>query len=454
MVSFRNAEGEAVRGTIINLQRKSLVMEVYNPYSIVQVSEVLSGLTVRFSTKIAYLGKAVVISLVNTGLTAIVSVTLIDEWRELNDVVVVPGAVGAEALAFVQDWTKRFQIRRDYQILVNEMRAYLSDVSRWIEQVDLSESLPKMDGRLRTDVFNELVVPLMQKMEFYLDALNSEAYLIDDEFASAHRSFAQAALHPLLLRAPFVFRTYTKPLGYAGDYQMVNQILDDPRQGPSTYFQMVNAACLQNILAVAHRNRIDILVDFLKRMADAAQIAGKTLRIMNVGCGPAIEIQRFLQSYPHPEVLSFELVDFSEETLAWTREKLSSIVAQIGKPVVINYVHDSVHKLLKRRIDPASESAREFDAVYCAGLFDYLSDKVCSRLTAHFAARTCHGGKILVTNVHSNNSTKFFMEHLLEWYLIYRDEASFYPLLPAQSTARKIYVDATGMNIFAEAIIT
>ncbi|MDO9446606.1 MAG: class I SAM-dependent methyltransferase [Candidatus Nitrotoga sp.] len=454
LVSFRNAEGEAVRGTIINLQRKSLVMEVYNPYSIVQVSEVLSGLTVRFSTKIAYLGKAVVISLVNTGLTAIVSVTLIDEWRELNDVVVVPGAVGAEALAFVQDWTKRFQIRRDYQILVNEMRAYLSDVSRWIEQVDLSESLPKMDGRLRTDVFNELVVPLMQKMEFYLDALNSEAYLIDDEFASAHRSFAQAALHPLLLRAPFVFRTYTKPLGYAGDYQMVNQILDDPRQGPSTYFQMVNAACLQNILAVAHRNRIDILVDFLKRMADAAQIAGKTLRIMNVGCGPAIEIQRFLQSYPHPEVLSFELVDFSEETLAWTREKLSSIVAQIGKPVVINYVHDSVHKLLKRRIDPASESAREFDAVYCAGLFDYLSDKVCSRLTAHFAARTCHGGKILVTNVHSNNSTKFFMEHLLEWYLIYRDEASFYPLLPAQSTARKIYVDATGMNIFAEAIIT
>ncbi|MFZ1765905.1 MAG: hypothetical protein WAT68_04490, partial [Candidatus Nitrotoga sp.] len=310
LVSFRNAEGEAVRGTIINLQRKSLVMEVYNPYSIVQVSEVLSGLTVRFSTKIAYLGKAVVISLVNTGLTAIVSVTLIDEWRELNDVVVVPGAVGAEAQAFVQDWTKRFQIRRDYQILVNEMRAYLSDVSRWVEQVDLSESLPKVDGRLRTDVFNELVVPLMQKMEFYLEGLNSEAYLIDDEFASAHRSFAQTALHPLLLRAPFVFRTYTKPLGYAGDYQMVNQILDDPRQGPSTYFQMVNAACLQNILAVAHRNRIDILVDFLKRMADTAQIAGKTFRIMNVGCGPAIEIQRFLQSYPHPEVLSFELVDF------------------------------------------------------------------------------------------------------------------------------------------------
>jgi len=454
LVSFHNAQGEAVRGTIINLQRKSLVMEVYNPYSIVQVSEVLGELTVRFGAKTAYLGKAVVISLVNTGLTAIVSVTLIDEWRELNDVVVVPGAVGAEAQAFVQDWTKRFQIRRDYQVVVNEMRAYLSDVSRWVEQVDLSESLPKMHGQLRSDVFYELAAPLMQKVKLYLDILEIEASQINEELAPAHRSFAQTALHPLLLRAPFVFRTYTKPLGYAGDYQMVIQMLGDPRQGPSTYFQMVNTAFLQNVLAVAHRNRIDILVDFLKRMADAARQAEKTFRILNVGCGPAIEIQRFLQSYPHPECLSFELVDFSEETLAWTRAKLTSITEQIGKPVTINYVHDSVHQLLKRRIDPASDNSQEFNAVYCVGLFDYLSDKVCSRLMAHFAARTHHGGTLLVTNVHSNNSTKFVMEHLLEWYLIYRDTATLAPLLPAQSATRKIYVDATGMNIFAEAIIT
>ena len=84
VVSFRNSQREQVRGTIINLQRKSLVMEVYNPYSIVQVSEVLSELSVRMGSKNAYLGKAVVVSLVNTGLTAVVSVALIDEWRELS----------------------------------------------------------------------------------------------------------------------------------------------------------------------------------------------------------------------------------------------------------------------------------------------------------------------------------------------------------------------------------
>jgi len=452
-VSFRNSGGEAARGTIIKLQRKSLVMEVYNPYSIVQVSEVLGEFTVRFGATVAYLGRAVVISMVNTGLTAVVAVTLIDEWRELNDVVVVPGAVRAEAQAFVQDWSNRFQIRRDYQIVVNELRAYLSDVSRWVEQVDLSESLPKESGQLRSDVFYELATPLIEKVKYYFAALNNEASQVNVELAPSHHSFAQSALHPLLLRAPFVFRTYTKPLGYAGDYQMVNQILDDPRQGPSTYFQMVNVAFLQTAVASAHRNRIDILEDFLKRMADAARQAGKTFRILNVGCGPAVEVQRFLQSYPHPECLSFELVDFSEETLAWTREKLSSLMQRTGKPVTIQYVHDSVHQLLKRRLDPASNNAREFDAVYCAGLFDYLSDKVCARLTAHFAARTHHGGSLLITNVHADNPERPGMEHLLEWYLIYRNNAEIALLLPSQSITRNVYVDPTGVNVFAEATI-
>jgi len=438
---------------MINLHRKSLVMEIYNPYSILQISEVLADVTVRYGISIAYQGKAVVISLVNTGLTAIASVTLIDEWQELNDVALSPGAVHAEAQAFVQDWTLHFQIRRDYQIVVNETRAYLSDVSRWIAQVDISNTLPKVDGKLRADVFYELTIPLLKKTKFFLDMLENEASQVEVELASSHRSFAQTTLHPLLLRAPFVFRTYTKPLGYAGDYQMVNQILDDPCQGPTTYFQMINAAFLQTAVAVAHRNRIDMLVNYLTRMANAAMQAGRIFRVLNVGCGPAIEIQRFLQSYPAPELLSFELVDFSEETLSWTRNKLTSIVEKIEKPVNINYVQSSVQQLLKYRIDLTSGNTREFDAVYCAGLFDYLSNKVCTKLISHFASRTNHGGTLLITNVHSSNPVKFCMEHLLDWYLIYRDEKKIAELLPLSAITQNIYVDTTGVNIFAEAII-
>lgn len=454
VVSFRNSQGEQVRGTIINLQRKSLVMEVYNPYSIVQVSEVLSELSVRIGTKNAYLGKAVVMSLVNTGLTAVVSLTLIDEWRELTDIPNEPRSVGREAELFVSDWDARFNIRRDYQIVVNEMRAFLSEVSRWVEQVDLTESLPKVDGRLREDVFYELATPIMVKVKSYLDRLESEAEQVDVEVAPVHRTYAQAALHPLLLRAPFVYRTFTKPLGYAGDYEMVNQILSDPQQGPTTYFQIVNTAFLKAAVATAHRNRIDLLVDFLTRQAEAARAAGRQFRVLNVGCGPAFEIQRFVREYAHPEMLSFQLVDFSEETLEYTRASIEKACQGAGRSVEVEMVHQSVHDLLKRRIANDDASAREFDAVYCAGLFDYLSDKVCARLLSHFASRTRPRGHVLVTNVHSNNPEKYGMEHLLEWYLVYRDEARMATLLPEQSTGHRLYVDATGVNVFAEATIS
>lgn len=458
VVSFRNTQGEAVRGTIFNLQRNSLVMEVYNPYSIVQVSEVLSELTVRMGAKNAYVGKAVVISSVNTGLTAIVSVTLIDEWRELSDVVVIDGAVRRESSAFVAGWSERFRIDRDYQIVVNEMRAFLAEVARWVEQVDLSDSLPKENGRLRADIFDELAQPLMAQTQHYLRQLEAAAALVDPELAPAHRAFAQAALHPLILRAPFVFRTFTKPLGYAGDYQMVNQLLDDPRQGPSTYFQIVNAAFLQAAVATAHRNRIDILTRFLAQKAAAARAAGRVFRVLNVGCGPAVEVQRFIESCDDAQWLSFELVDFSAETLDWTRARLASIMQRSGREIDIVYVHDSVHNLLKRRAGglpgPSSAaSSGNFDAVYCAGLFDYLSDKVCARLLQHFASRVGPGGRLLVTNVHASNPGKHGMEHLLEWHLIYRDEAGLAALLPEQASETAIYVDVTGVNVFAEASI-
>jgi len=341
----------------------------------------------------------------------------------------------------------------DYQIVVNEMRAFLSEVSRWVEQVDLTENLPKTDGRLRQDVFAELATPIMVKVKTYLDRLEGEAEQVDPEIAPVHRTYAQSALHPLLLRAPFVYRTFTKPLGYAGDYEMVNQILSDPQQGPTTYFQIVNTAFLKAAVATAHRNRIDLLVDFLSRQADAARAAGRTFRVLNVGCGPAFEIQRFVREYPNPELLSFQLVDFSEETLEYTRASIERAAIGAGRKVAVEMVHQSVHDLLKRKLSAGDPSLREFDAVYCAGLFDYLSDKVCARLLSYFAARTRPEGQLLVTNVHSDNPEKYGMEHLLEWYLIYRDEARMEALLPEHSSAHKLYVDATGVNVFAEATI-
>ncbi|MEE8614165.1 MAG: class I SAM-dependent methyltransferase, partial [Roseateles sp.] len=205
--------------------------------------------------------------------------------------------------------------------------------------------------------------------------------------------------------------------------------------------------------AEAHRNRIDILVQYLSDLAAQAKAAGRTFKVLNVGCGPAVEIQRFIQQHPEPSLLSFELVDFSEETLDYTREQMRRAMDRARKTVTVDFVHESVHQLLKRRITADSPQAGDCDAVYCAGLFDYLSNKVCQRLLSYFAARTRRGGAILATNVHGNNQMRFVMEHVLEWYLVYRDEPLMAELLPEGSHDVRVYTDVTGVNVFAQASV-
>ena len=452
VITFRNSQGDSVRGTLTNLQRRSLVMELYNPYSIIQVSEVLSDLTVRSGDRAIYKGKAVVVSLLNTGLMALVSVTLIDDWSEFNAIRGDLSRVAQESQRFVEEWEARFRVGRSYQVTVSEFRAFLSETSRWADQADMSDTLPREpDGRIRQDVFYELATPIMQKGRDYFVWLEDEGGRVNAEDSVAHRNFAQTALHPLLLRAPFVYRTFAKPMGYAGDYEMVNQILADPRQGNSTYFQIINAFFLKAAVAEAHRNRIDIMVDYLNKAVAVSEKEQREVRILNVGCGPAIEIQRFIEQYAHPERLSFTLIDFSEPTLDYTRSCIDKVCQRTGKKANIKFVNESVHQLLKRaskREDATAEGT--FDFVYCAGLFDYLSDKVCSRLLQYFVARTNPGGTVLVTNVHSNNPQKNVMEHLLEWHLIYRDEAQLESVLPTPRGNTRLYTDATGVNVFAE----
>ena len=455
VVTFRNSQGESARGTLTSVQRRALVMEIYNPYSIVQVSEVLSALTVRSGDKSIYKGKAVVVSLVNTGLMAVVSVSLTDEWSEFNAIEGDLSRVGQEAHRFVEEWEARFRINRSYQVIISEFRAFLSEASKWADQADMSDVLPRdPDGRIREDVFYDLAEPIMRKGGEYLTWLEEEGRKIPVEESVAHRNFAQTALHPLLMRAPFVYRTFVKPLGYAGDYEMVNQILTDPRQGNSTYFQIVNTLFLKAAVAQAHRNRIDILVDYLNQAAERARKEERPISVLNVGCGPAIEIRRFIAEHPQPHLLSFTLVDFSEPTLEYTRARIEEVCAREGKTVKVEFVHESVHDLLKRAAKRGAPlEGKTFDFVYCAGLFDYLSDKVCARLLQYFASRTHAGGSVLVTNVHSGNPQKVLMEHLLEWHLIYRDEAQLESLLPLPGTDGRVYMDETGANVFANFVV-
>jgi extracellular factor (EF) 3-hydroxypalmitic acid methyl ester biosynthesis protein len=258
-------------------------------------------------------------------------------------------------------------------------------------------------------------------------------------------------LHPLVLCAPFAHRTFEKPLGYAGDYEMVNMIVRDLYEGNSLFAKILNTWFLRQMPAEAHRNRIKYLRDRLIQETARAARAGRPARILNLGCGPAFEIQRFLEESPISDNAHFTLLDFNDETLQYTQAKLAAAARDNRRRTEVRLQKKSVLQVLKEYARPKVEPPK-YDMVYCAGLFDYLADPACKHLMNIFYDMTVPGGLVLATNVEPSNPMRNGMEHLLDWNLIYRNGAQFRTLHPQKAEAEnvEVYGDVTGVNVILE----
>ena len=79
-----NSEGLELRATPIRLTRHLVVFEVYNPYSILQLSEVLQEFQIFINHRPVYSGRAVVSNLVNTGIFLVCEASLDDGWLDVD----------------------------------------------------------------------------------------------------------------------------------------------------------------------------------------------------------------------------------------------------------------------------------------------------------------------------------------------------------------------------------
>jgi extracellular factor (EF) 3-hydroxypalmitic acid methyl ester biosynthesis protein len=232
---------------------------------------------------------------------------------------------------------------------------------------------------------------------------------------------------------------------------MINMMMRDPYEGGSLFAKVMNHWFLSQPPVRAHRNRIDLLTDYLVRAAMRAARQGRVVRIMSLGCGSAHEVQRFLTEQPFK--VEFTLLDFNEETLQHARAILNTLEAKHSRSAKFQFVKKSVHHLLKEA-GKTAETPREaqFDLVYCAGLFDYLSNPVCHRLMELTYDWTRPGGLLVATNVHTANPSIGWMELMVDWHLIYRNAQQMAELVPPEASPEdaRVIVEATGVNIFLE----
>jgi extracellular factor (EF) 3-hydroxypalmitic acid methyl ester biosynthesis protein len=232
---------------------------------------------------------------------------------------------------------------------------------------------------------------------------------------------------------------------------MVNMILGSPHEGSSLFAKFLNTYFLSQPPAEAHRNRIKYLTEQIITETERVAKLGQPARIFNLGCGPAREIQNFLIEEDISNLAEFTLLDFNEETLHYTANRLTELKERYNRKTAVRYLPKSVSQILRdsRRAQEVFRS-ESYDLVYCAGLFDYLSDRVCRKMMEILFDLVVPGGLLITTNVATHNPVRNMMEYVGAWNLIHRDARQLASLRPPWESEFRVTTEPTSMNLFLE----
>ncbi len=460
-VSCQSHEGADIRAGLLRLTKYLAVFEIYTPAVVLQSSEVLGEFRIVLGERMVYSGRAVVHSLVNTGITLLCEATLEEAWLDF-DFISPTGQfnnIRAGFEQFLLEWQKNYKILPEYKATIADLQSFMAGLRNWLEQVELGiRSAPAADRlSLEREVVRDVAPAAVSAIDTMIEKFEAQVEKLTEEERPAHRSFLKRQLHPLVLCSPFGYRSYYKPLGYAGDYEVVNMILREPYEGGSLFAKLINVWLLSQAPAQGHRNRLEVIVQRLCAETLRASLEQRSARIYSLGCGPAAEVQRFLRENDIAGRAQFTLVDFNEETLQHAATALDELNRTDRRKASVQLVKKSVYHILKEAGKVVQRSQeQQFDFVYCAGLFDYLTDSVCKRLMNIFYSWLAPGGLLLVTNVDATlNDSRCFrhsLDFFLDWNLIYRTAAQLRALAPdaASPSSCSVTSEERGVNVFLE----
>lgn len=195
-----------------------------------------------------------------------------------------------------------------------------------------------------------------------------------------------------------------KPHGYSGDFEIIDRIYslhtsEEPHLRNWDLFFHSQAA------PSAVRNRKIFFLQMLARLC--GQSPQRSLRVLNVGSGPAREIRDWFMTSPEKDVF-FDCVDADAAAIAHARRVCGPFLYHVQ-------FH---HQNALRELPSAG-----YDLVWSAGLFDYLADRVFTRLLRALLAVTKPGGWVVAGNFSDFNPSRDYMEIFGDWQLRHRSRS-------------------------------
>lgn len=240
------------------------------------------------------------------------------------------------------------------------------------------------------------------------------------------------------------WRARFKPRGYAGDFEMLEQICTDhvcdhPLGAAFDRFFQAQAA------PQAVRNRTALIAEAIARFVrdrDAGSV-----HVVSVGSGPAIDIQRACLALTptQRQRLRITLLDLDPAALDHARTRLSPLLDQPQ----LHLRRENLFRLAQgsRR----NAILRGVDFLVCAGLFDYFDEAIAAAMLALYWECLRPAGQAWVFNFAPHNPSRAYMEWIGNWYLTYRtqeqmsDVAAQTEIPPACLT---IAAESSGLDLY------
>lgn len=230
----------------------------------------------------------------------------------------------------------------------------------------------------------------------------------DDADAWSKWVETHALKHPirkLVHSDPFTRHSFEKPRGFAGDSGLIDLIYFDQGWanlrgqsdvGRRIFWRNRNAPAPRAV-----RERRDHCASLIDRTA----LRKLDARVLVVACG---NLREALQSAAVMNGSLGELVAFDQDAAA-----LQAVQRSLG--LRVRCIQGSVRTIVTDNLN-----AGQFDLIYAAGLYDYLSRPLAARLTSKLFGLLNPEGELLVANFTKDVADLGYMESYMDWHLIYR----------------------------------
>lgn len=255
---------------------------------------------------------------------------------------------------------------------------------------------------------------------------------------------AQCLAHPLAQRIhedPFASRCFKKPRGYAGDAVLIDYLYTrDCHLGEADEVSPLGERIFEFTRDIPAGHAVRKRRDMMAKVIDEVCAHVERPHILSVACGHLREA-KLSQAVLGGRAGRFVALDQDDLSLQLVEREVSGY----GVTPVCNSI-----KALFR--GPVAEE--KFDLIYSTGLYDYLDDRIATKLTQRMFDMLNPNGRLVLANFIPDIVCSAYMEALLDWKLIYRSAEQMTALcstIPSmEMESRKTFVEENENIVFLD----